>query len=55
VKDKPTSILANTNDNDFFPAVESPLCRFCLYAVVWVGGIALMILPAAAIVALISK
>jgi hypothetical protein len=55
VKDKVTSILDNTKDNDFFPMVEKPLYRFLLYTVVWVVGGILIILPAAAAAAFISK
>jgi len=50
VKDKPPAILTNTNENDFFPLVENPILRFLLYTFVWVIGIALMIVPSAAIV-----
>jgi hypothetical protein len=55
VKDKVTNILDNTKDNDFFPMVEKPLYRFLLYAVVWVISGILVILPAAAAAAIISK
>jgi len=55
VKDKVTSILDNTKDNDIFPMVEKPLYRFLLYAVVWVVGGILIIIPAAAAAAFISK
>jgi len=55
VKDKPTSILTNTSDNDFFPAVEKPLLRAGLYTTVWLVGMALLILAPMAIAALISK
>ena len=55
MKDKVTSILDNTKDNDFFPMVEKPLYRFLLYTVVWVVGGILIILPAAAAAAFISK
>tara|TARA_S200002703_G_scaffold90083_1_gene77707 strand:- start:623 stop:790 length:168 start_codon:yes stop_codon:yes gene_type:complete len=55
VRDKVTSILDNTKDNDFFPMVEKPLYRFLLYTVVWIVGGILIILPAAAAAAFISK
>jgi len=55
VKDKVTSILDNTKDNDFFPMVEKPIYRFLLYVVVWIVGSILVIVPAAAAAAIISK
>ena len=55
MKDKVTSILDNTKYNDFFPMVEKPLYRFLLYTVVWIVGGILIILPAAAAAAFISK
>ena len=55
MRDKVTSILDNTKDNDFFPMVEKPLYRFLLYTVVWIVGGILIILPAAAAAAFISE
>ena len=56
MKDNHQTIITRANDREFFPLVNSPFKRFLLYALVWVGGTALMVGPAWAIASfIISK